>query len=43
MVKVVDHQQTGRRKFIRGPGRKSNVPLEHFDNKKNRCIQSSTT
>ena len=34
MVQVVDHQQTGKRKFIRGPGRKRNVPLEHFDNKK---------
>ena len=34
MVQVVDHQQTGKRKFIQGPGRKRDVPLEHFDNKK---------
>ena len=34
MVKVVDHQQTGKRKFIRGGGRKQDTPLEVFDVKK---------
>lgn len=27
MVKVIDHQQTGKRKFIIGPGRKKDKPL----------------
>ena len=34
MVKIVDHQQTGKRKFISGPGRRKDTPLEIFDNKK---------
>ena len=35
MVKVIDHQQTGKRKFIRGPGKKGDIPLEVLDEPKN--------
>tara|TARA_B100000424_G_C22476500_1_gene278806 strand:- start:9 stop:386 length:378 start_codon:yes stop_codon:yes gene_type:complete len=31
MVKIVDHIQTGKRKFIRGPGRKKDVKLSTFE------------
>ena len=36
MVKITDHQQTGKRKFIRGPGRKKDIPLELLDLPKNK-------
>ena len=31
MVKIVDHIQTGKRKFIRGPGRKKDIKLSAFE------------
>ena len=36
MVKVKDHLQTGKRKFIKGGGRKVDIPLEVLDNHKNK-------
>ena len=35
MVKIIDHQQTGKKKFIKGPGKKGDVPLEVLDGPKN--------
>ena len=35
MVKIIDHQQTGKRKFIKGPGKKRDIPLELLDGTKN--------
>jgi hypothetical protein len=46
MVKVIDHQQTGKRKFIIGPGRKKDKPLVEekpetkFDIRTNTYLQS---
>lgn len=46
MVKVIDHQQTGKRKFIIGPGRKKDKPLVEekpetkFDIRTNAYLQS---
>ena len=36
MVKVIDHLQTGKRKFIKGGGRKVDIPFEVLDNHKNK-------
>ena len=36
MVKIIDHLQTGNRKFIRGGGRKRDIPLELLDDSKNK-------
>ena len=36
MVKVIDHLQTGKRKFIKGGGRKGDIPLELLDDHKNK-------
>ena len=35
MVKIIDHQQTGKKKFIRGLGKKRDIPLELLDDPKN--------
>ena len=35
MPKIIDHIQTGKRKFIIGPGRKKDVSLNHFEDGKN--------
>ena len=48
MVKVIDHQQTGKRKFIIGPGRKKDKPLVEekpetkFDIRTNTYLQTKT-
>ncbi len=48
MVKVIDHQQTGKRKFIIGPGRKKDKPLVEekpetkFDIRTNAYLQNKT-
>ena len=36
MVKVIDHSQTGKTKFIKGNGRKGDIPLELLDDHKNK-------
>ena len=36
MVKVIDHLQTGKEKFIKGGGRKGDIPLELLDDHKNK-------
>ena len=36
MVKIVDHQISGKQKYIIGKGRKGDIPLEAFDGPKNR-------
>ena len=36
MVKVIDHSQTGKEKFIKGGGRKGDIPLELLDDHKNK-------
>ena len=35
MPKIIDHIQTGKTKFIKGPGRKKDVSLNHFEDGKN--------
>ena len=35
MPKIIDHIQTGKRKFIKGPGRKKDVSLNNFEDGKN--------
>jgi hypothetical protein len=36
MVKIIDHAQTGKSKFITGGGRKRDIPLELLDDPKNK-------
>jgi len=36
MVKVIDHSQTGKTKFIKGNGRKGDIPFELLDDHKNK-------
>ncbi len=35
MPKIIDHIQTVKRKFIKGPGRKKDVSLNQFEDGKN--------